>query len=256
MRAIRPPRRHRAPAIAEMREGLRHALRSPLLRWMSVGSILFSLLFFSLYLPFSRAAVERYPQPDDLAGFFGLFMGVSTAVTLVLSLLVMNRLLSKLGVPTVMLVLPVLYLFAFGVLTVASSFAILLAFRFAQVVWLQGGATSAWEAVINTVPGDRRDRMRAFLYGGPTQVGTVLAGLVVTSSVSERCHPRCSTGSDSRPPAPRRTRWCAFAGPTPPSSWSRSGRVDHMSSGGRRGRASRSGSPAPTAPPRRSRSAR
>ena len=77
-----------------------------------------------------------------------------------------------------MLVLPVLYLLAFGVLTVASTFAILLAFRFAQVVWLQGGATSAWEAVINTVPGDRRDRMRAFLYGGPTQVGTVLAGIV------------------------------------------------------------------------------
>ena len=41
----------------------------------------FSLLFFSLYLPFSRAAVERYPRPDDLAGFFGPFLGVSTAVT-------------------------------------------------------------------------------------------------------------------------------------------------------------------------------
>jgi hypothetical protein len=175
---IRPARRRRPSAVAEMRDGLRQALRSPLLRWMSVGSVLFSLLFFSLYLPFSRAAVERYPRPDDLAGFLGLFLGVSTAVTLVLSLLVMNRLLSRLGIPTVMMVLPVLYLAAFGVLTVASTFAILLAFRFAQVVWLQGGATSAWEAVINTVPGDRRDRMRAFLYGGPTQVGTVLAGIV------------------------------------------------------------------------------
>ena len=176
------PRRQRTSAIAEMRtevrEGLRYALRSPLLRWMSIGSILFSLLFFSLYLPFSRAVAERYPQPDDLAGFLGLFFAVSTAVTLLLSLLVMNRMLSKLGVPTVMMVLPVLYLLAFGVLTIASTFAILLAFRFAQVVWLQGGASSAWEAVINTVPGDRRDRMRAFLYGGPTQVGTVLAGVV------------------------------------------------------------------------------
>ena len=162
----------------EVREGFRYAVRSPLLRWMSVGSILFSLLFFSLYLPFSRAVAERYPQPEDLAGFLGLFFALSTAVTLLLSLLVMNRLLSKLGVPTVMMVLPVLYLLAFGVLTVASTFAILLAFRFAQVVWLQGGASSAWEAVINTVPGDRRDRMRAFLYGGPTQVGTVLAGIV------------------------------------------------------------------------------
>ena len=175
---VRPPRRRRPSAVAEMREGLRQALRSPLLRWMSVGSILFSLLFFSLYLPFSRAAVARYPRPDELAGFLGLFVGVSTAVTLLLALLVMNRLLSRLGVPTVMMVLPVLYLAAFGVLTVASTFAILLAFRFAQVVWLQGGANSAWEAVINTVPGERRDRMRAFLYGGPTQVGTVLAGIV------------------------------------------------------------------------------
>jgi HEAT repeat protein len=182
--AVRPPRRRRPTAVAEMRDGLRQALRSPLLRWMSVGSVLFSLLFFSLYLPFSRAAVARYPRPDDLAGFLGLFLGVSTAVTLVLSLLVMNRLLSRLGIPTVMMVLPVLYLAAFGVLTVASTFAILLAFRFAQVVWLQGGATSAWEAVINTVPGDRRDRMRAFLYGGPTQVGTVLAGIV--TMVGER----------------------------------------------------------------------
>jgi Cyclic nucleotide-binding domain/HEAT repeats/TLC ATP/ADP transporter len=170
--------RRRTPAIAEMRDGLRVAVRSPLLRWMSVGSILFSLLFFSLYLPFSRAAAVRYPQSDDLAGFLGLFFAVSTSVTLLLSLLVMNRLLSRVGVPTVMMVLPVLYLLAFGVLTVASTFAILLAFRFAQVVWLQGGASSVWEAVINTVPGERRDRMRAFLYGGPTQVGTVLAGIV------------------------------------------------------------------------------
>ncbi len=172
------PKRRRAPAIVEMRDGFRYAVRSPLLRWMSVGSILFSLLFFSLYLPFSQAAADRYPQPDDLAGFFGLFFAVSTAVTLVLSLLVMNRLLSRVGIPTVMMVLPVLYLLAFGVLTIGSTFAILLAFRFAQVVWLQGGASSAWEAVINTVPAERRDRMRAFLYGGPTQVGTVLAGVV------------------------------------------------------------------------------
>jgi HEAT repeat protein len=172
------PRRRRSHPIEEMLGGLRDALRSPLLRWMSLGSVLLSLLFFSLYLPFSRAAAARYPDPDELAGFLGLFLAVSTAITLLLSLFVMNRLLSRFGIPTVMMVLPVLYLLAFGVLTVASTFAILLAFRFAQVVWLQGGASSTWEAVTNTVPSERRDRVRAFLYGGPTQVGTVLAGVV------------------------------------------------------------------------------
>jgi HEAT repeat protein len=173
-----PPRLRRGGALEEMREGLGYVLRSPLLRWMSVGSILFSLLFFSLYLPFSRAATARYPRPDELAGFFGLFFALSTAVTLVLSLLVMNRLLARIGIPSVMMVLPLLYLAAFAILTLRSTFSVLLAFRFAQVVWLQGGASSAWEAVINTVSPERRDQTRAFLYGGPTQVGTVLAGLI------------------------------------------------------------------------------
>ncbi|HZN42498.1 MAG TPA: Npt1/Npt2 family nucleotide transporter, partial [Actinomycetota bacterium] len=172
------PHRRRVPVFEELRDGARYTLRSPLLRWMSIGSILFSLLFFSLYLPFSRAAVDRYPAPEDLAGFLGVFTAIATAVTLVLALLVMNRLLSRVGVPTVMMVLPVLYLVAFGVLTISATFTLLLAFRFAQVVWLQGGASTSWEAVINTVPGERRDRVRAFLYGGPTQVGTVLAGVV------------------------------------------------------------------------------
>ena len=33
------------------------------MRWLALGSIVFSLLFFSLYLPFSRAATARYPDP-------------------------------------------------------------------------------------------------------------------------------------------------------------------------------------------------
>ena len=148
------------------------------MRWLALASVMFSLLFFSLYLPFSRAATEQYPDPDQLAGFFGVFFGVATGVAFLLSLFVTNRLLARFGVPTVLLVLPVLYLVAFGVLTVTSTFVLLAAFRFAQVAWLSGGASSSWEAVINTVPADRRDQTRAFLYGGPTQVGTVLAGVI------------------------------------------------------------------------------
>ena len=164
--------------LEDLRDGVRAVRRSALLRWMAIASVLFSALFFSLYLPFSRAAAQRYPSAEELAGFLGLFYAISTAVTLALALLAMNRLLARAGVPTVMLVLPVLYLVAFAVLTITAGFALLVLFRFAQVVWLQGGASTAWEAAVNTVPPERRDRIRAFLYGGPTQVGTVLAGIV------------------------------------------------------------------------------
>ncbi len=167
-----------AHPIEQLRRGFQHVRRSALMRWMAAGSVLFSLLFFSLYLPFSRAATVRYPEPDDLAGFFGVFFGLSTGLAFVMSLFVTNRLLARFGVPTAMLVLPLLYVLAFGVLAIEASFAALLVFRFAQVAWMQGGAVSSWEAAINTVPPDRRDQTRAFLYGGPTQVGTVLAGVI------------------------------------------------------------------------------
>ncbi|HET9312280.1 MAG TPA: HEAT repeat domain-containing protein, partial [Actinomycetota bacterium] len=170
--------RDRAGPIEELRLGLSYVRRSALLRWLALASVLFSLLFFSLYLPFSRAATLRYPEPDELAGFFGLFFGLSTGAAFLISMFLTNRLLSRFGVPTVMLVLPVLYAVAFGTLAIDASFVALAIFRFAQVAWLQGGASSSWEAVINTVPPDRRDRTRAFLYGGPTQVGTVLAGVI------------------------------------------------------------------------------
>lgn len=168
----------RPDATGQLTVGLRYVARSTLMRWLALGSILFSLLFFSLYLPFSRAATDRFPNPDDLAGFFGLFFGVSTGVAFVLSLFVTNRALARFGVPTVLLVLPLLYVVAFGVLAIEDGFATLMVFRFAQVAWLQGGASSTTEAVINTVPPDRRDQTRAFIYGGPTQVGTILAGVI------------------------------------------------------------------------------
>jgi hypothetical protein len=151
---------------------------SPLLRWMSAGALLTAFLFSLLYLPFVKAAAERYPDPDELAGFFGLFFAVAMGTALVLSLLVTSRLLAKFGVPAVVLVLPALYLVAFGVLAVAATFATLALFRFAQVAWRSGGAGSTWEALVNTIPPERRDRVRAFLTGVPTQLGTALAGVV------------------------------------------------------------------------------
>jgi HEAT repeat protein len=167
--------RRRAPGVLA---AVRDVRASPLLRWMSAGALLTALLFSLLYLPFSKAAAERYPDADELAAFFGVFFALSMGTALVLSLLVTSRLLGRFGVPTVVLVLPVLYLVAFGVLAVAATFATLAGFRFGQIAWRSGGAGSTWEALVNTIPAHRRDRVRAFLTGVPTQLGTMVAGAV------------------------------------------------------------------------------
>jgi HEAT repeat protein len=172
-----PLRRAKAHG-SDLTGGLTDVIRSDLLRWMSAADLLVALLFSLLYLAFSKVAVERYPDPDKLAGFFGVFFAIAMTAAFLISLFGTSRLLARFGVPTVVLILPLLYAVAFGVFVAAATFATLAAFRFAQVAWDNGGANGTWEALINTFPADRRDRARAFLYGVPLQLGTMLAGLV------------------------------------------------------------------------------
>lgn len=167
----------RPSARRELREGLTFVRRSPLLVWMAAAAVLFSVLFYSLYLPFARESAERFPNPDELAGFFGIFWATVTAAALLVSILLANRLIGRFGAALLVAVLPVLYAGSFGILLVTSAFAQLVAVRFAVNVWMQGVASPAWETMVNVVPETRRDQARAFLNGGPTQVGTAIAGL-------------------------------------------------------------------------------
>jgi HEAT repeat protein len=172
-------RRDRVPALAAIRDGYRTVRGSDLLRWMSAAAVLFSVLLYSLYLPFSRAAVERFPDADELAGFLGVFSGISTGVALLVSLFVANRVFSKFGTPIILLAYAISYAAGFAVLAVNASFFLLVAVRFVLMVWMQGLGNSAWEAMINVTAPERRDHARAFLNGVPTQAGTALAGLIL-----------------------------------------------------------------------------
>ncbi|MGH2524265.1 MAG: Npt1/Npt2 family nucleotide transporter, partial [Anaerolineales bacterium] len=92
--------------IDEMQQGYQFVRRSPLMRWMAAAAVLFSVLFFSLALPFSRAATQQFPDADRLAGFLGLFQGLSTGVAFLVSLFVANRLFARFGIMSTILALP------------------------------------------------------------------------------------------------------------------------------------------------------
>ena len=171
-------RRDHVSALKEMAQGFAFVRRSRLLVSMTAAAVLFSVLYWSLYLPYARAATDHFPDADRLAGFFGLFGAGVTGVAFLVSVLLTNRLFGWFGVATMVLVLPVLYAGAFGILLLGSGFVTLVALRFAVGAWLQGVASPGWETLVNVVPESRRDQTRAFLNGGPTQVGTVIAGVV------------------------------------------------------------------------------
>jgi hypothetical protein len=176
--AIRRVARKQPSALRSMASAFGFVRRSPLLVSMTVAAVLFSVLFYLLYLPYARAASEHFPKADDLAGFFGLFWAGVTLAAFLVSMFATNRLFGWLGVAAMMVVLPILYVAAFGVLLVLSGFVLLVTLRFALGTWLQGVASPGWETVTNVVPESRRDLARAFLNGGPTQAGTVIAGVL------------------------------------------------------------------------------
>ncbi len=173
------PRRKRTRLIIEMQQGYQFVRHSPLLRWMSAAVVLFAVLFFSLAFPFSKAATTQFSDADALAGFLGLFQGLSTGAAFLASLFLVNRLFARFGLMPMIFALPVIYLIGFGVVAAYASFPVLVVFRFIQTFWLSGVAGTAYQAVFNVVPPERRDQTRAFIDGVPGQAGTVIAGLIL-----------------------------------------------------------------------------
>jgi HEAT repeat protein len=176
-RRLPGPRPGRAGLLESVLQGSRYVRRSALARWMSLAVVILGVLYFSLSLYFAKAATERFPNPDSLSGFLGLFTGVTNAVALILSLGVANRLFARFGVPTAVLTFPVIYLIGFSILVVEPSFAALAGVRFLQLIWMYGIWTTGWQALRGVVPIEWREQVRAFMDGGPVQAGVVLSGL-------------------------------------------------------------------------------
>ena len=178
------PQRHtvkrpsRTGPVADLVSALRYVLRSRLLVWMTLAAVLFSVLFYSLFLPWAAAAAARYPTADGVAAFIGLFSAVTTGAAFLVSAGLTNRLFVRFGIALAMLVLPLLYVGSFGILLVTSTFGVLVGVRAVTGIWLQGVASPAWETLTNVVPSDRRDQVRTFLNGGPSQAGTAIAGVI------------------------------------------------------------------------------
>jgi HEAT repeat protein len=169
-----------ASFIDDMRAGYRYVRSSPLWRLVSATTVLFAVLYFSISFPFAKAATQAYPGAEELAGFFGLFGGVSTAAAFLASLFVANRLFARIGIMAAVLVFPLLYSAGFATLLVTqTALSAVVAFRFAQLVYIQGIASPAYESVFNVIPRERRDQVRAFVSGVPDQAGIVIAGAVL-----------------------------------------------------------------------------
>jgi len=164
--------------IDDLRVGFDFVRSSRLMHLIALSSILFSILYFSVYIPFSQVASVTYPNEADLAGFLGLMSGAVTVITLVISLFIANRLYARIGVVNAVLILPITYLVGFVLFALNGSIVIAVAVRMSQMIVLNGVASAAWSAFFNVVPPEKRSQVQSFDGGVTAQMGTVLSGLL------------------------------------------------------------------------------
>ncbi len=168
------------PAVTnDIRAGYDFMKNAPLFQLLAVAAVLFSVLYFSMAFPFSQAASAAFANEADLAGFLGLFKGVSSLLAFLAALLIANRLYARIGIVNALLLLPLTYLLGFVVFAASFSLSTATLVRLAQMVVMSGIGDGASSAFYNVVPSELRAQVRAVNSGVPGQLGIGLSGILL-----------------------------------------------------------------------------
>lgn len=166
--------------ISDLRTGFDFVRRSGLFRLMAFSSILYSILFFTVDFPFSQFVSKNFLEDEvKVASFKGLFTSGMTLITFFVALIIANRLYTRLGIVNSILIMPATYLLGFVVFFIFFRFEVAASYRFIQQVILGGIMGTAWNALFNVVPIERRGQVLAFMNGVPAQIGVILSGLLL-----------------------------------------------------------------------------
>jgi HEAT repeat protein len=169
--------------VSDLRSGFDFVRTSGLFRLVAITSILYSVLFFTIDFPFSQFVSKTFLGDEvKVANFKGLFSSVATLITFFVSLFLANRLYTKLGIVNSILIAPVTYLLGLVTFTIFFRFEGAVPVRFLQQVMLGGVMGTAWNALFNVVPIERRGQVLAFMNGVPAQIGVILSGVLLIAS--------------------------------------------------------------------------
>ena len=168
-----------ASPLADLGKAHCIVVSNPTMRLTAIAAVIFSILFFSVSYPFNVEVAGAFADEAQLAGFLGVFGGIVTGVTFIVSLFFASRIYARIGVIGALLLLPMAYLAGFALWSVRLDLTTAVLFRFVQLVLLGGIAGTAFSALFNVVPADHRAQVRAYQSGPPAQLGVVLSGVLL-----------------------------------------------------------------------------
>jgi len=190
LRAARRPLRRWGPLELEeadetSMEGMRGASRylrgTAIGRWLVVSAVGMVLAIFVAQYLYSDVFARRFPDPGELAAFFGLYLALTNLIEIALELAVTPWLIRRFGVPTAQLVHPVMMLVSFGGLGLHYGLASAVGARMTRELAENAVAQPIRSLVYNALPQRMRGRIRAFLEGVVVYAGMAGAGALLVA---------------------------------------------------------------------------
>lgn len=167
--------------VASWREGFDFVLHVPLMRLCLLLSVLALLGEQLMEYQLLATARDRYGSQAAIAGFFGRFYGITSAVSLVLQLGLSSRILSRLGATQSLAITPVLTsLFAMFAL-IAPGFAPIVLMRANDRVLKGALWSSAMEQAQTPLPVVRRAQARVLSRGVVAPLAYALTALILAT---------------------------------------------------------------------------
>jgi hypothetical protein len=171
-------KRRRKP-FADIREGMRFARNSPLLRVTGIGVFIMIVLVSMQDYLVSTILTAHFHDERSLAAFFGWFFAATNAAVLLLQLLTTNRLLQRFGLKTVNLIFPWSTIASFALLSVSATFIPALVSRFNYMGMLPAFRNPVANLFYSALPAYMQGRARALTIGLILPLGLAAAGLLL-----------------------------------------------------------------------------
>jgi hypothetical protein len=177
-RASAPPTQVRALIARSWRDGARAVRRNPLARHLAVVVALAGMFASLVYFALGVAVANEGGSTADLTAMLGGVRGAGQVLTLLVQLLVVQRLLARIGTGRALLLAPLVALAAGLGLVIAPILALAIAAQVSSRVMDAGIETPSEKLAQALLPIAVRGRVAGFLDGPAKRFGAVLGGVV------------------------------------------------------------------------------
>jgi AAA family ATP:ADP antiporter len=160
----------------KIRDGFREVGREPLLRSMAGYILLLWTVYAVVDFCFNKTMRARYPDPNDLTTFFGIFIGIQGFLCLAIQLFMVRPVISRLGVGKTINFHPGFLVAGTAWMSVQYGYASVLTTKLGDASMLYTFSDSSYQLLYNPVPPDRRARVRGFIEGYIRPLSLAAAG--------------------------------------------------------------------------------